>query len=83
MVNGFVHFKAILFNQTSPHGVCQQELGAKPCGLALQVCTKPSSTLPHWDTSGSALLKSGKLPLRSGNTNESSRAAVPSNTGHK
>lgn len=51
-----------------------------PVALVLRLCAKLNSTLSHWDKSGTALLKSGKLPLGSENTNESRRETVPSNT---
>ena len=85
MVNVYAHLKAILFKQIHPHmtafGLCvSKNQLPKPCSSALRVCAKLNSTLSHWDKSGTALLKSGKLPLGSENTNESRRETVPSNT---
>jgi len=85
MVNVSAHRKAALLKQTYPEaaafGLCiGRNQRPKPGSSALWVCTKLSSSLSHRDTPGTALLKSGKLPLRSENTNESRRETAPSDT---
>lgn len=84
MVNVYAHLKAILLKHTYPHttafGLCvSKNQLPKRCSSALRVCAKLRSALSQWDKSGTALLKTGKLPLGSENTNESRRETVPSN----
>lgn len=84
MMNVYAHLRSVLFKQTNPHitafglHINKNQL-PKPCRSALQVWAKLNSTLSHWDKSGTALLKSGKLPLGSENTNESRRCIIKQN----
>lgn len=83
MVNVYVHLRSVLFKQTNPHTtafglhISKNQLPKPHLSKYEQNSIQLSPS--HWDKSGTALLKSGKLPLGSENTNESRRCIIKQN----